>query len=597
METRTARQWSVFYAYTAWSVVLIQAIFPLGVLLAFGTPVPALLAEAPAATAVLIVQMVVGAWSGHRALALWSAAALPEARDRWDLPQVGSIPADRSLLATAVPSAVIVLLQLLGLSAAPVLVASLTLLAAAALLRWRWQIGAAVAVATTVIAMAFGLSAPVAFPTGALLLAVVLTVRISLWLAAMVRELDDAREAQAQLAVAEERLRFARDLHDVTGRDLSVIAVKTELVAQLAERGDPRAAEHGREAAQIARTSLAEIRSLVRGYRGADLATELQGTASLLRSAHVEVTVHGAAEDVPAARAGTAAWVLREGGTNILRHADPSAVEITLRADGVTMVNDGAPEDAEIREGSGLTGMREPPRGRGDPGGSPRGRHLHPRRPLHPDRRIPMTDAPARPLRVVLVDDEHLIRSALATMLSLEEDLEVLGEAGTVAEGARLIAETTPDIAVVDLQLPDGDGLELCEQIAEASPATRCLILTSHARPGYLKRALAQGVLGFLPKTTSAEQLARAVRSVANGRRAIDPELAAETISSGDSPLTPREADVLEYAADGAPVEQIARRAHLAPGTVRNYLSSAQAKLQAANRHEAAAIARRQGWI
>ena len=208
-----------------------------------------------------------------------------------------------------------------------------------------------------------------------------------------------------------------------------------------------------------------------------------------------------------------------------------------------------------------------------------------------------MTDAPARPLRVVLVDDEHLIRSALATMLSLEEDLEVGGEAGSVADGVRLVGAEQPDVAVVDLQLPDGDGLELCERIAEVSPATRCVILTSHARPGYLKRALAQGVLGFLPKTTSAEQLARAVRSVAGGRRAIDPELAAETISSGDSPLTPREADVLEFAADGAPVEQIARRAHLAPGTVRNYLSSAQAKLQAANRHEAAAIARRQGWI
>lgn len=212
-----------------------------------------------------------------------------------------------------------------------------------------------------------------------------------------------------------------------------------------------------------------------------------------------------------------------------------------------------------------------------------------------------MTTTPAPPpggaLRVILVDDEHLIRSALATMLSLEADLEVLGEASTVAEGTRLAGETSPDVAVVDLQLPDGDGLELCEQIAELSPDTRCLVLTSHARPGYLKRALAQGVLGFLPKTTSAEQLARAVRSVAAGRRAIDPELAAETISSGDSPLTPREADVLEYAADGAPVEQIARRAHLAEGTVRNYLSSAQAKLQAANRHEAAAIARRQGWI
>ena len=138
-----------------------------------------------------------------------------------------------------------------------------------------------------------------------------------------------------------------------------------------------------------------------------------------------------------------------------------------------------------------------------------------------------------------------------------------------------LLAQLEP-VAVGQLQVHDGD-------------VRRGL--------GDQPRALAQGVLGFLPKTTSAEQLARAVRAVAAGRRAIDPELAAETISSGDSPLTPREADVLEFAADGAPVEQIARRAHLAPGTVRNYLSSAQAKLQAANRHEAAAIARRQGWI
>lgn len=205
--------------------------------------------------------------------------------------------------------------------------------------------------------------------------------------------------------------------------------------------------------------------------------------------------------------------------------------------------------------------------------------------------------ADAAPLRVILVDDENLIRSALATMLSLEDDLDVRGEAATVADGVRLAGAEQPDVAVLDLQLPDGDGLEMASRIGEVSPATRCLILTSHARPGYLKRALAQGVLGFLPKTTSADQLARAVRSVAAGRRVIDPELAAETISSGDSPLTPREADVLEFAADGAAIEQIARRAHLAEGTVRNYLSSAQAKLQAANRHEAVAIARRQGWI
>jgi two-component system sensor histidine kinase DesK len=204
-----------------------------------------------------------------------------------------------------------------------------------------------------------GFSAPDLALIVGVTLAAVFALRPSIWLGAVVRELDDAREVQAQLAVAEERLRFARDLHDVTGRDLSVIAVKSELVAQLAERGDPRTAEHGREVAQIARTSLAEIRALVRGYREADLATELQGTASLLRSAHVEVTVDGAAEDVPAARAGTAAWVLREGGTNILRHADASAVTISLSPHGLTLVNDGAPGDGEVREGSGLTGMRE----------------------------------------------------------------------------------------------------------------------------------------------------------------------------------------------------------------------------------------------
>lgn len=203
----------------------------------------------------------------------------------------------------------------------------------------------------------------------------------------------------------------------------------------------------------------------------------------------------------------------------------------------------------------------------------------------------------AAALRVVLIDDENLIRSALATMLDLEADIEVVAQASSAAEGVRTVAEHTPDVAVVDLQLPDGDGLEICAAIAQHSPATRCMILTSHARPGYLKRALEQGIGGFLPKTTSAEQLAAAVRQVAAGRRAIDPELAAETISSGDSPLTPRESDVLEFAADGASIDQIARRAHLAEGTVRNYLSNAQAKLQASNRHEAVAIARRHGWI
>ncbi|AXK46925.1 sensor histidine kinase [Brachybacterium saurashtrense] len=359
METSTGRQWSVFYAYTAWSVVVLIVLIPLGVALLLDTRVPELLVLHPAATAVLIAQIALSAWSGHRALAGWSRAELPADRDRWDLPHVGRLPSDWTLAATALLTVVLAIMQLIGDDGDEVLLISLSLLIASAIVRWRWEVGAVGAVATGMIAALLGHSGTEAIAVGALVAGLVLSIRLSLWLAAMVRELDDARDAQARLAVAEERLRFARDLHDVTGRDLSVIAVKAELVAQLAEREDSRAVEHGREVAQIARASLAEIRALVRGYREADLATELQGTASLLRSARAGVTVHGDADDVPAQHRDTAAWVLREGGTNILRHADPSTITITLGAGGLTLVNDGAPGDDTVAEGSGLTGMRE----------------------------------------------------------------------------------------------------------------------------------------------------------------------------------------------------------------------------------------------
>jgi len=200
-------------------------------------------------------------------------------------------------------------------------------------------------------------------------------------------------------------------------------------------------------------------------------------------------------------------------------------------------------------------------------------------------------------IRVLLVDDENLIRSALAQMLDLEDDLEVVAEAANGADALAAARATAPDVAVLDLQLPDKDGITVAEELGRALPGCGCLIVTSHGRPGYLKRALASGVMGFLPKTTSAATLAQVVRIVHAGGRHVDPELAAEAIAAGDSPLTPREADVLEAAAGGAPVEDIARRVHLSPGTVRNYLSSAAAKLNATNRHEAAATARRMGWI
>lgn len=359
MDTTIGRQWSVFYAYTAWSVVLVLVMVPLGIILFLDANVSALLATEPITTAVLIAQIALGAWSGWRALEGWSAADAFPGRDRWGIRRVGTLPSDLSLLAVAASSALIAGLVLFGEVDGRPLAVSLSVLTTTAGFRWRWEVGALCATVFTGMVALLQPSVATAVSCGAIVVAAVLSIRMSLWLAAMVRELDDARQAQAQLAVAEERLRFARDLHDVTGRDLSVIAVKAELVAQLAEREDPRAVEHSREVAQIARTSLAEIRGLVRGYREADLATELRGTASLLRSAHAEVTIRGEAEEVPARHAGTAAWVLREGGTNILRHADPSAVTMTLSADGVTLVNDGAPGTDDVLEGSGLIGMRE----------------------------------------------------------------------------------------------------------------------------------------------------------------------------------------------------------------------------------------------
>ena len=216
-------------------------------------------------------------------------------------------------------------------------------------------------------------------------------------------------------------------------------------------------------------------------------------------------------------------------------------------------------------------------------------------------------DSPAPAIRIVIADDETLIREALEAILSLQADIDVVAVAASGTEAIVQIERHRPDVAVLDLLMPGADGIEVAAAISDSSRSshssqrtlqeTKCLILTSHARPGYLKRALAAGVRGFVPKTPPAATLTEVIRRLHAGQRYVDPELSAETIAAGDSPLTPREADVLELAADGAPVEEIARRAHLSPGTVRNYLSAAALKLSAPNRHAAAEIARSKGWI
>ncbi|GAA4199137.1 response regulator transcription factor [Streptosporangium oxazolinicum] len=199
-------------------------------------------------------------------------------------------------------------------------------------------------------------------------------------------------------------------------------------------------------------------------------------------------------------------------------------------------------------------------------------------------------------IRLLIADDEDLIRGALAALLALEDDLDVVAEAATTTDAVRLARERRPDIAVLDLEMPPADGLRAAQVIRSELP-TRIVLVTRHARPGVLRRALAAGVSGFVPKTTPATRLAEIIRDVAAGRRYVDPDIAASALSEDDCPLSERELEVLRASRTGASINEIAAQVHLAPGTVRNYLSAAMAKLGAGSRHAAAHRAWEEGWI
>jgi two-component system response regulator DesR len=199
-------------------------------------------------------------------------------------------------------------------------------------------------------------------------------------------------------------------------------------------------------------------------------------------------------------------------------------------------------------------------------------------------------------IRLLLADDEELLRSALASLLGLEKDLTVVAEAATSTDAVRLAREHRPDIAVLDLEMPPADGLRAAEQIRADLP-TQIVLVTRHARPAVLRRALATGVRGFVPKTTSAARLAEIIRDVAASRGYVDADIAASALTEDDCPLTDRELEVLRAARTGASVNEIAAEVHLAAGTVRNYLSAAMSKLGATSRHAAAHYAWQQGWI
>jgi two-component system response regulator DesR len=199
-------------------------------------------------------------------------------------------------------------------------------------------------------------------------------------------------------------------------------------------------------------------------------------------------------------------------------------------------------------------------------------------------------------IRVLLAEDQAMVLGALSALIQIEADLDVVGRAGSGNEALTLAASLRPDVVVTDIEMPGLSGLELAAELRKQGIGARVIILTTFARPGYLRRALEAGASGYLLKDAPSDRLADAIRRVHAGGRAVDPTLAAEAWSEPD-PLTDRERQVLRLAAEGRSGAEIAGELDLSEGTVRNYLSEAISKMGAHNRVEAARLARAKGWL
>ncbi|WP_130178513.1 response regulator transcription factor [Cryobacterium sp. SO1] len=205
-----------------------------------------------------------------------------------------------------------------------------------------------------------------------------------------------------------------------------------------------------------------------------------------------------------------------------------------------------------------------------------------------------MTDVD--PIRIILADDEHLLRALLSALLTLDGTIDVVAQAENGKEAVTATLQHHPDVLVIDLEMPEMDGLDAVASIMVKSPEQRVLMLTRHARQGVLRRALKLGVLGFMSKGADPEEIAEVIRKVNDGQRWIAHDVLEVSVVD-DSPLTEREAEVLRETREGYSVKDIARRLHLAPGTVRNYLSYATQKTATTTRHNAARAARDRGWL
>jgi two-component system, NarL family, response regulator DesR len=201
------------------------------------------------------------------------------------------------------------------------------------------------------------------------------------------------------------------------------------------------------------------------------------------------------------------------------------------------------------------------------------------------------------PVRIMIAEDQTMVRQALVALLELEPDLEVVAQAADGHEALAMARKYQPDVAVLDIEMPGPSGIEVASQLSQSGFAGKVVIVTTFDRPGYLRAAMTAGASGFLLKDAPAADLAAAIRQVAAGQRVVDPKLAAAALAQGERPLTDRETEVLAAAASHDAIAEIAARLHLSNGTVRNHLSAAIQKLGARNRAEAVEIAQQKGWL
>jgi two-component system, NarL family, response regulator DesR len=200
-------------------------------------------------------------------------------------------------------------------------------------------------------------------------------------------------------------------------------------------------------------------------------------------------------------------------------------------------------------------------------------------------------------VRVLLAENQAMVRGAIAALLNLEGDIEIVAEASRGDEVVSAALQSVPDVALLDVEMPGGDGLGAAAALREKLPSCRVIIVTTFGRAGYLKRAMENGAAGFLLKDSPSSELAKAIHRVMQGERVVDPDLAAVALSAGDNPLTEREREVLAASEGGATIEDVAAKLYLSEGTVRNYLSAAIKKLGTRNRVEAARLADKRGWL